>query len=165
MTPLTGLEPKIMNAGPLLLAGMRESLDQHSAQTIPLLWQKFSPFIGATPHQVGQNCYGICAASYANQNIFFYMAALEVSDFTALPAALNPMQLPAQRYAVFSHNGHVSRIKETVDAIFDQWLPQAQAQMKLCHDNHTLHFIERYSKDYSPETGLGGIEIWLPISQ
>lgn len=161
MNSSTLREPQILDAAPLLLAGMREPLDENSAQNIPLLWQKFSPFIGTTPQQIGHNCYGVCAASYANQQMFYYMAAVEVADISALPEALSSMQLPAQRYAVFSHNGHVSRIRETIDAVFDQWLPQAQ----LGHDNRVIHFFERYSKDYVPETGLGGIEIWLPISQ
>lgn len=161
MNKLLLSEPQFLDAQPLLLAGMREPLDENAAKNIPLLWQKFSPFIGKTPHQIGLDCYGVCAASYANQQIFFYMAAVEVADFSALPEALSSMQLPAQRYAVFSHSAHVSRIRETIDAVFDQWLPQAQVH----HDNQVIHFFERYSKDYDPAAGLGGMEIWLPISQ
>ena len=153
--------PLIVDAPAFLAAGLRIPLDQNAAQTIPLLWQKFSPFIGTTSHQVGQNCYGICAASYAHQQIFFYMAAIEVSDFSALPEALIPMQVPAQRYAVFSHEAHVSQIKQTIDAVFDQWLPQA----KVSHANQTVHFLERYSAAYNPATGFNGIEIWLPINR
>jgi len=159
MDALILIEPRIVNSQPLLLAGLRETMDQHAAQTIPLLWQKFVPFIGTTPHQVGHTCFGICGASDASQQIFYYMAAIEVSDFTHLPQELSPLILPSQCYAVFPHNEHVSRIKETIDAVFDEWLPQAS----VTHANQSLHFFERYTENYNPETGLGGMEIWLPI--
>ncbi|HWV13897.1 MAG TPA: GyrI-like domain-containing protein [Cellvibrio sp.] len=136
-------------------------MNGNSAQSIPLLWQKFAPFIGTTPHQLGRNCFGLCAPSDASQNHFYYLAGVEVSDFDKLPPALSPVILPSQRYAVFPHESHVSRIKETIDAAFDQWLPNSGYN----HAKQSLHFFERYSESYDPETGYGGTEIWLPVSK
>ena len=157
---MTNLDPQFVTTGPLLIAGLREEMNEDSGKSIPLLWKKFAPFIGATTHQLGRNCYGLCVASDTSQQAFYYMAGVEVSDFADVPPTLSRVILPSQRYAVFPHNAHVSQIKQTIDAIFDQWLPNAEVK----HMNQSLHFFERYSEVYNPQTGLGGMEIWLPVS-
>lgn len=155
------LTPRFFELPPLLLAGMREPLNEQSAHTIPLLWQKFAPYIGSIPHQQGNRiAYGLCVRSSESSNgSYYYMAACEVSEFADLPLDLSPLIVPAHKYAVFVHEMHVSRIKETIDWVFDQWLPTSG----FTHNPQSIHFFERYGEDYNPETGMGGTEIWLPI--
>ncbi len=156
------LTPRFFELPPLLLAGMREPLNEQSAQTIPLLWQKFSPYIGNIPHQLGNRvAYGLCVRSSESSNgSYYYMAACEVGEFTDLPAGLSPLIVPTHKYAVFRHDGHVARIKETIDVVFDQWLPISG----FTHSSESIHFFERYGEDYNPETEVGGMEIWLPVT-
>ena len=152
--------PRYLELAPLLIAGLREPLHEQSAQTIPLLWKTFAPYIGNIPCQVGMVDYGLCVKSSESSNgSFYYMAGCEVSEFTNLPEALSPLIVPAYNYAVFSHESHVSKIRETIDYIFDKWLPESGKQ----HNAQSLHFFERYSENFNPDTGFGGIEIWLPI--
>lgn len=155
------LTPRFIELPPLLLAGMREPLNEQSAQTIPLLWQKFAPYIGNIPHQQGNRvAYGLCVRSSESSNgSYYYMAACEVREFADLPSDLSPLIVPAHKYAVFAHVVNVSRIKETIDKVFDQWLPTSG----FIHNAQSIHFFERYGEDYNPATGLGGTEIWLPI--
>lgn len=159
MTKINLPKPRFVDSAPLLIAGLREPLDENSAQTIPELWKKFVPFIGNIPHQINRAAVGLCIRADAGKNNFYYMAGCEVADFANLPKALSPFILPSQRYAVFAHDAHLSQIKETIDAVFDTWLPQANVQ----HANQSLHFLEYYGEDFNPHTGLGGMEIWLPI--
>lgn len=154
-------EPRFVERPPLLIAGMREPLNEQSAQTIPVLWQKFASYIGNIPHQLGASvAYGLCVRSAESSNgFYYYMAGCEVGEFSDLPAALSPLIVPAHKYAVFVHAEHVDRIKDTIDFVFDQWLPNSG----LSHNSQSIHFFERYGEDFNPETGLGGMEIWLPI--
>ena len=87
------------------------------------------------------------------------MAGCAVSEFDSLPPELSPLIIPSQRYAVFIHNHHVSRIRETIDVVFDEWLPHCAYQ----HSNQSVHFFERYDENYNSQTGLGGMQVWLPI--
>jgi AraC family transcriptional regulator len=146
---------------PLLIAGMREPLNEQSAQTIPLLWKKFAPYIGHIPHQQGAVAYGLCVHSTESSNgHYYYMAGCEVSEFSNLPAALSPLIVPAHKYAVFTHDAHLASIKNTIDYAFDQWLPNAEYK----HNPQSIHFFERYGEDFNLETGFGGMEIWLPLA-
>jgi len=154
--------PRFTHLPPLLIAGMREPLYEQSAQTIPVLWKKFSPYIGNIPYQVDASvAYGLCVHSSESSNgHYYYMAGCEVSEFGNLPAELSPLIIPAHAYAIFDHNAHVSNIKDTIDYAFDQWLPHSAKK----HNPQSIHFFERYGADFNPGTGLGGIQIWLPVA-
>jgi len=152
--------PRFVALPPLLIAGMREPLNEQSAQTIPLLWQKFAPYIGHISHQRGAVAYGMCVHSHESSNgHYYYMAGCEVSEFGNLPADLSPLIVPAHKYAVFVHEAHVASIKDTIDYAFDQWLPNTECK----HHSQSIHFFERYGEKFDPSTGFGDIEIWLPL--
>lgn len=155
------LSPRFVDHPPLLIAGMREPLNEQSAQTIPLLWKKFAPYIGDIQYQIGSRvAYGLCVRSSDSSNgLYYYMAGCEVSEFGVLPADLSLLIVPAHKYAVFVHDAHVSLIRSTIDYIFDQWLPSAAIK----HNPQSIHFFERYSEEFDPVKGLGGTEIWLPL--
>jgi len=152
--------PRFLELPPLLIAGMREILSDQSPQTIPILWKNFAPYIDNIPCQVGQAAYGLCVKSSGSSNAnFYYMAGCEVSEFVNLPAELSPFIVSAHKYAVFSHDTHVSKIRETIDYIFDTWLPESGKQ----HNAQAIQFFERYAEDFDPNVGIGRTEIWLPI--
>lgn len=152
--------PRFQELPPLLIAGLRKPLDDQSAQAIPLLWQKFASYNGHIPCQKGKDAYGLCVKSNESSNgLYYYMAGCEVSEFLNLPEDLSPLIVPAHNYAVFQHTTHISKIRETIDYVFDKWLPESGKQ----HNPQSIHFFEHYTEDYNPETGFGGTEIWLPI--
>lgn len=154
--------PRFVDLPPLLIAGMREPMSEQSMRTIPVLWQKFRPYINKIPHQTNAVAYGLCVCgSKIRSGDFYYMAGCEVSEFTDLPAELSPSIVPAHTYAVFPHAGHVSEIRAAIDYIFDQWLPTSDYE----HHSDSIHFFERYAQDFDPAKGVGGIEIWLPLKR
>lgn len=153
--------PRFVDLPPLLVAGMREPLSEQSAQTIPLLWQKFGPYIGQIAYQRGGVAYGLCVRSSESSNgHYYYMAGCEVSEFGNLPADLSPFIVPAHKYAVFTHTDHASAIKGTIDYAFDQWLPTSGFK----HNSQSIHFFERYGETFDPVAGLNDMEIWLPLA-
>ncbi|MGG2357322.1 GyrI-like domain-containing protein, partial [Salmonella enterica] len=89
---------------------------------IPALWQRFGPHIGRVPGQVGSTTYGICHGADGTGS-FNYLCGVEVTDLAGLPRELTHLKLPARRYAVFTHRGHISTIRATVHAIWRDYLP------------------------------------------
>jgi AraC family transcriptional regulator len=88
--------------------------------------------------------------------------AVEVSDFSSLPSELSHVSLPPQKYAVFSHLGHVSELWTTCEQI-GKWLEQSGYES--AHPvAGTPDFIERYSEEFKPQTGTGGIEVWVSLA-
>ena len=82
----------------------------------------------------------------------------EPAPGTELPPELVSYRVAPQRYAVFWHAGHVSDVRGTFMAIFNTWLPRsgyAFAQAPV---------FERYDERFDPRTGLGGFELWIPVS-
>ncbi|HSC67362.1 MAG TPA: GyrI-like domain-containing protein [Cellvibrio sp.] len=153
--------PRIEQAGPLLVAGLREQLDEQVATKIPQLWQQLVSCWDEIPQRVGPADYGLCIHLRGRE--YYYMAACAVWDFTGLPEKFSPFIIPSQTYAVFVHSGPVQRICETIDFAFDQWLPHSGYQHQAEQEN-TLHFFERYGEQFNPQTGAGDIEIWLPVT-
>jgi ribosomal protein S18 acetylase RimI-like enzyme len=99
----------------------------------------------------------VCGSDQAART-FEYMCGVEVAAFDAIPRELGRMRVPAQRYAVFTHRGHVAALRATWDAIWREWLPRSGE-----HPANTPDF-ERYDARFDPQTGSGEIEIWFPVA-
>lgn len=139
----------------MLLAGIRR---RHrftdAATTIPQQWREFramDPVAG----RVGTAAYG--AGCGADAEGIEYMCAVEVADFADAPRELGRMRVPVARYAVFTHEGHVSTLPETWERIWSEWFPGSGHR-----DGHTPTF-ELYDERFDAETGSGVVEIWFPI--
>jgi AraC family transcriptional regulator len=146
--------PRTVEGRAMLLAGLSE---RHSSNSgMPAQWQRFAPHIGNIPGQVGRAAYGVIGKS-DDDGSMDYLTGVEVSDFTLIPPELTRLRLAPQKYAVFTHSEHVSKIKSTWNAIFNQWLPNSG------YESTDAPEIERYGEEFDPRTGMGGIEIWVPV--
>jgi AraC family transcriptional regulator len=156
-TLITNLSPpRFESLKPLLVAGLCERYNRESSKAIPAQWQRFRPYIGNIPGQIGGTAYGVCFNQDEDCN-FDYIAGVEVTDFSRLPRELARVRIPAQTYAVFSHADHVSTIRRTIMTIWNKWLPQSDLEVADAPD------FERYGADFDSMTGNGGLEIWIPI--
>jgi AraC family transcriptional regulator len=152
--------PRMENGKALRIAGLREHHTQETMKNIPGLWQRFAPHIGKIPGQVGRVAYGLCFNAVSPDGID-YLAGVEVSGSSDLPSEFSVANIPAQKYAVFSHREHVSKLYETLDAI-DKWLPGSGLEAAR-GDVEAPNFFERYSEEFDPRTGMGGMEVWVLI--
>lgn len=89
----------------------------------------------------------------------FNTAGVEISESSGLPEQFSCVQIPAQRYVIFPHRGHVFRLCYTVHAIWSQWFPES-GNRRATTDGANL--LERYGEDFDPLLGMGDIEVWLP---
>ncbi len=147
--------PRIENGRTLLLAGLAERYAFDNIAAIPTLWQRFGPHIGHVPAQSGTVCYGACYNT--DDTGFDYLAGVEVHDFAMLPSEYSRLRITEQRYAVFTHQGHISTLHGTFTAIFNDWFPASGLSPA------DAPVFERYDDRFDARTGEGGFEIWVPV--
>lgn len=149
-------QPRFELHGPLDIVGLPKNFTSETRDQIPKLWERFAKWIGHVPHQIDNSTYGVIRNNDKGRG-FYYMAGVAVSATTAVPDDLRWVQLPLQPYAVFTHPGPVSQLFQTMCAIYSQWVPTADVELA------DAACFERYGEDFDPQTGLGTIEIWLPL--
>ena len=154
---LVDLEPpRFENGRAFLVAGPAARYAFATNQGIPAQWQRFAQHIGHIPGQVGDTTYGV-SCNHDDAGYFDYITGVEVSGFAELPDDFARVRIPAQRYAVFSHRGHIAAIRGTIYTIWNKWLPESGHQVADAPN------FERYGRDFDPKTGTGVVEIWVPI--
>jgi AraC family transcriptional regulator len=151
--------PRFEEGKPMLLAGLRSYYTMSTMGEIPGLWQRFVAYFGKVPRQVGRVAYGVC---FPLAEGFDYMAGVEVESSKDLPEELTVVTMPAERYAVFAHRGHVSQLQETCRAIEHEWLPKSRYSLGLGTPG-APGFFERYGESFDPTVGVGDVEVWVPI--
>ena len=164
-TPIATLAPpRVENANAsagckgLLLAGLGERYTCESSSGIPSQWQRFLPSFGHICGQVGRVAYG-ARSNFDDEGNFDYLCGVEVPDFSRLPPEMSRLRIPEQRYAVFAHRDHISTIRRTWNTIWSQWLPQSG------HEPLDAPDFERYGENFDSRTGLGEVEIWIPLKR
>jgi AraC family transcriptional regulator len=88
---------------------------------------------------------------------FEKMAAVEVTDFEAIPDGMESITIPGGLYAVFNYKGAASSGDKAFQYIFGTWLPESEYVL-----DDRPHFDllgEKYKKD-DPESEE---ELWIPI--
>lgn len=153
----TGFAPvRIENGRSFTIAGLGGHYNQQNNKTIPALWQRFVPYIGKLPGQVGDDTYGV-SCNFDGHGGFFYIAGVEVSQTSQLPAELTRHTLKPRRYAVFEHHGEISGLGHTFEKIWKQWLPASGERAADAPE------FERYGEAFDARTASGTVEIWIPL--
>lgn len=153
---ITLAPPRIVESPAFVLAGLDRRYTDAQAAAIPAQWQAFGPWIGRIPGQRGTAAFGVLHDGDA-EGAVGYLTGVEVSAGTPLPADLVRLTLPARRYAVFRHPGHVSEIRGVWQAIWAEGLTEAAVTPAPVPE------FERYGEGFDPATGHGGFEIWIPL--
>jgi AraC family transcriptional regulator len=148
--------PRFETHKPTEFAGILARYNCQAPAGIPDQWQRFAPFIGTIPGQVGKAAYGVCY-NFDSEGNFDYMCAVEVAGMRDLPKGITSLRVPAQKYAILTDRGHIAGIRATMASIWSKWLPESG------HKAAHAPTIERYGPEFNPVTGLGGFEIWIPI--
>jgi len=139
-----------------LIAGLGERYSFETNRGIPFQWQRFAPYIGHVPGQIGTTTYGVCCNSDGSGH-YEYIAGVEVPSFAGLPRELSCIRIPEQKYAVFSHHAHISTLRGCIHTIWNKWLPRSGCEVADSPD------FELYGESFDPRAGSGTVEIWLPI--
>ena len=148
--------PRFENRKTLLVAGLGARYSFPNVEGIPAQWQRFSPHYGHVPNQVEGAVYGV-SHNFDDSGNFDYVAGVEVTSFDDIDKDFARIRIPEQRYVVFLHSDHISAIPATHTTIWNKWLPESE------HKAADGISFELYDKRFDPQTGMGGVEIWVPV--
>lgn len=121
------MEPKIVYLEPFKVVGIEKETTLKN-NTIPQMWVEFNPRAREVSHQKTPfACYGICEYKdldeFTDETPFNVLVSIEVTAFDEIPPGMVSREMPAQKYAVFTHRGPVSDLGKTYDEIYKRWFP------------------------------------------
>jgi AraC family transcriptional regulator len=149
-------EPRIDSVGELLFVGLNEHVAYAEMQSIAGQWQRFmSSLYGNIEHKLDEPPVGITTGQ--KENGIDYVCAAGVSTFGRVPLGCIKVTLTPAKYAVFAHDGHITQLRETYNAIWNDWFPKSGRIPAEAPG------FERHNSAFDPRTGNGGVTIWLPI--
>jgi AraC family transcriptional regulator len=149
-------EPRFENVGELLFVGLSEHVPYEDMQNIAGQWQRFmSTVYSDIPYTLDEPPVGITTDS--NDDGIQYVCAAGVGKFDQTPKDCIKITLRPATYAIFEHGGHVAQIRETYNAIWNDWLSRSE------YRPIEAPFFERHNDSFDPRTGNGGLTIWIPI--
>jgi len=125
------------------------------------LWTRFTAEQEQIKNQVPSPYYGInfYTKDYnpeTNEG-YGYMAAVEVTDATSIPAGFVSRKIAASDYAVFTHTGPIDGIGALYGYIFGEWMQTTTLKPKM------QEVFEVYGCDYNPESDDNSVQIWVPV--
>ena len=121
------LEPKIILDKAYKLIGMKEMLKPGSDE-IKNLWNTFTSRKSEVKNVIAPNIeLGICEymPNITDESEFSYFAGVEVTDFCHVPKSMLNKTITNFKYAVFTHKGPLTMLKDTYNFIYGVWLPQS----------------------------------------
>jgi len=156
--PAPAISPsRFETAGDILTVGLRSPCGFDDLEAIPTHWRRFGPSFAGIPDKADPIPLGVMTA-IDEDGAFDYVCAAQVTGFGQAPAEFSRLRIPAQAYAVFAHTGHVSGLRRIYAAIWNHWLRDSG---RTAADAPSL---ERHHPTFDPRTGLGGLDVWIPLS-
>jgi AraC family transcriptional regulator len=155
------MEPKIARKPAFHVVGMSGRFTAATNSRIPELWARFVPRMHEIPHRLGTETFGVCVdadPASVDEVGFTYVAGVAVERIDVVPTGMVALTVPASTYAIFTHSGHIARLSDTVKQIWGAWLPASR------HRHVAKPDFEAYDDRWDPLTGLGEIDIYVPIA-
>jgi AraC family transcriptional regulator len=148
--------PRVVGAAELMIFGLGQRYECQSNAGIPSQWDRFLPHFGAIEGQKGRVAYGV-VCNFDDQGGYDYICGVAVDRFPAEPAEFTRIRIPGGKYAVYHHPGHVATVHATWNEIWNRGLTDAG------HQALEGPAFECYGENFDGRTGLGGLELWVPI--
>lgn len=155
--PIELAEPRRERRKATTLVGLSRRYTYHDVAGIPAQWSDFQAFEGTLGERPGL-WFGVCDQFNETEGTFRYSCAVEVENPFDLPADLTSIPMHDQAYLVFVHNTHIAELRRTLSAIWTQYMP-----LSACKTAEGQPILEVYDERFDARTGLGGLEIWVPI--
>jgi len=126
--------------------------------SIAQFWQHYLPREHEIGNRVEQDvCYGLCISGDGGD--FRYIAGVEVNPGAPAPAGMVTVEVPAQRYAVFTHTGTVDGISDTFSYVYQHGLADNGLNRKAGID------FERYDGKFTgPMDPASQLDLYFPVA-
>lgn len=150
--------PRLKQMGAMKLVGLAAPCSPNETIHIPAQWQRFiSSWYEDIPNKVEAMPIGMCAPP-DDEGCFNYVCAAQVHSFGDRVPELSYFECEARTYAVFPHNDHVSTVFDTYRAI---WNESLSGLGRIVADSPVLEF---HNDTFDPDTGLGGLQLCIPLA-
>ena len=156
-------QPGIVTLEAKKLIGMSIRTTPEDMMTVGL-WRAFMPRRKEIPNTIDNVVYAVQVFDelpnyHMKEAIkFTKWAAVEVSDSLNKPEGMHSLDIPAGQYAIFIHEGRSEYFHQTMQYIFESWLPQSG--YRLVNRPHLARMDERYLGPNNPNSME---EIYVPI--
>jgi len=151
------MEPKFINLPDFTIVGVRY-FGKNENQEISQLWGEGNKVFGQIKNVNEDAAYGVCTTvEGAAPGEFEYVAGLRVSQVEDIPSGMVVRQVPALKYAVFTHVGSLAKLRETYNYIYQTWLPKSGYKPAGGID---FEYYNADFKDFSPDSRF---YIYVPI--
>jgi AraC family transcriptional regulator len=148
--------PHVEFGAAISLIGIRETHRCDAPEGIPNQWARLGPHLPLIMMDAKAPAFGV-SLSFDDLGNFDYFCGVERPARLVPPAGLSTIDLAEREYAVFRHQGHISGIRGTYDAIWSRWVPPAGRRIA------TAPVLERYGPEFDSISGLGGFDILVPL--
>lgn len=150
-------KPELKDIFMFEIVGLGTHCTFDNISSIRPLWQAFNQREDEVENVPNAAGYGVCHGADKEGN-FSYLAGVEAKNQSAIPSGMERLSIPAGKYAVFVHEGHISDIGNTVYTIWNKALPDLGLTLRQAPD------FEKYDKRFDGKTGRGLVEIYIPVS-
>lgn len=155
--------PRFEQSGELHVVGLSKLYPRDKLSLTPNQWNTLALQLQFITGRIDPYTYGLWYDVLTGGGApMLYATGVRVGAFAPVHPSLSHFIVPPQHYAVFRHQGEISDVRRTVDAIFSQWLPQSGYEH--VRPSGAPDFFERYTE--SAEGGkAGAVEIWTPVKK
>ncbi len=148
--------PRLERGDAMLVFGLNQRYPTGNMSAIPSQWSSFIPYLGQIDGQISKIAYGV-VHNPDDTGGCDYMCGVAVREFPSHPKEFTRLRIPPQTYAVFEHRDHISAIPNTWKAIWEHGLAD------FGYKASDGPVFERYDEKFDGRTGVGGLEIWIPV--
>lgn len=167
------LQPQLYEQPAMRLVGLctrfhgPESDKNDMARKLPPLWARFLARLHEVTGQASDTCFGVLRQTPARTDELEYFAAVPVAlpppssglqAPVAVPQGMVVLDLPAARYAKFTHRGDVAKLDHTVNFIYASWLTSAGLRHSEGAD------LEFYGPAYQPDAEASVMHYAIPVT-
>jgi predicted transcriptional regulator YdeE len=151
-------EPRIEVRPALALAGIS---GRHAMGALDGLGAQWRQFFSELPGRdgLGPPSYGL---AYSPRDGAMELLTAVTNSSQRLPAGWIRREVPAQRYAVYPHTGHLSEIPRSIEWMLRHWLP-GSGHVHASGFAGGLGHVERFGPGFDARTGTGDMELWFPL--
>ena len=139
------MQPKIVNRPAFQAVGL-SYVGKNEHGEIGQMWGRFNQVSQAIKCINDREAFGLCFSTVegpSRPGEFEYVSCFEVADDKDVPQGMVYRQVPAYKYAVFTHHGRLDTLGETYQYVYNTGL--AQAGLKAHPDKFDM---EVYDKDF-----------------
>jgi len=153
------VKPQIVRLDRIYLVGLLYYGENKHGE-IPRLWGEFSKCMNDIINRKGNSAYGLCVSPENDKSgNFQYVSAVEVNELSDYPIYMVGKVIPANDYAVFTHVGPVSKLRETYDKIYNEWTERSDIKLLKTYDFEL--YDHRFKGSEDPESV---IDIYFSIN-